>query len=202
MLGAITDSMTLDEISEIIVPYSEHPGKDVFTSFFKALDLDVIDVGADYSVKAKDALNSKSLKYKSRSQVVTEAWQDLKSGEQKLLFNEGAGLYDYFVQGKLRTDLTYVAMADDRLSYRGCVAVAEDGDELILAWLRAEKSPFVMMELLNRVLARVDENGEQDKVIRIPTINPESDAMVHDIFGKCLKVEFNSKRVVFDFGEE
>ena len=201
MLEAITDSMILDGISELIVPYSERPGEDVFTSFFKGLDLDVIDVGADYSVKAKDALASKNLKYKSRSRVVTEAWQDLKSGEQKLLFNEGAGLYDYFVQGKLRKDLVYVAMADDRSSYRGCVAVVDDGDELILAWLRAEKLPFVMMELLNRLLEQVNANGEQDRIIRIPTINPASDAMVHDLFSKCLTVEYNSKRVVFDFGE-
>ena len=201
MLEAITDSMILDGISELIVPYSERPGEDVFTSFFKGLELDVIDVGADYSVKAKDALASKNLKYKSRSRVVTEAWQDLKSGEQKLLFNEGAGLYDYFVQGKLRKDLVYVAMNDDRSSYRGCVAVVDDGDELILAWLRAEKLPFVMMELLNRLLEQVNANGEQDRIIRIPTINPASDAMVHDLFSKCLTVEYNSKRVVFDFGE-
>ena len=201
MLEAITDSMILDGISELIVPYSERPGEDVFTSFFKGLDLDVIDVGADYSVKAKDALASKNLKYKSRSRVVTEAWQDLKSGEQKLLFNEGAGLRDYFVQGKLRRDLVYVAMNDDRSSYLGCVAVVDDGDELILAWLRAEKLPFVMMELLNRVIEKVNANGEQDRIIRIPTINPASDAMVHDLFSKCLTVEYNSKRVVFDFGE-
>jgi GNAT superfamily N-acetyltransferase len=202
VLEAITDSMTLDEITELIIPYSERPGEDEFTSFFNSAGLDVIDVGASYRITAKDALSSSKLKYKPRQQSVTEPWQNLKSGEQKMLFNEGAGLRDYCAQGKLREDLTFVAMAEDHKSYRGCIAVAEDEGELILVWLRAEKAPFIMMELLHRCLQCIADNGEQDRVIRIPTISSVSDAMVQDLFGKILKVEYISKRVVFDFEGE
>ena len=199
LFEAITDVMTLPGLSEFIIPYMELPGEDVFTSFFKALEMDIIDVGADYEIRAIDALKAPKLQYKSRHRSVTEPWNDLTPTEQKILFNEGAGLYDYLVQGKLREDLVYVAMNEDRRSYRGCIAVVEEGDELILAWLRAERAPFIMIELLFRVLGTLVNNKEQDKLIRIPTINPVSDAMVKDLFGDDLKLNYYSKRVVFDF---
>ena len=201
LFEAIINVMIMPGLSELIVPYAELPGEDVYTSFFKGLDMDVIDVGAEYRLKAGDALSSSKLKYKPRKKPVTEAWKDLKTGEKKMLFNEGAGLRDYHEQGKLREDLAYVAMDEDRKSYRGCIAVVEEENELILAWLRAEKAPFIMMELLHCVLQRISDNGEKDKQIRIPTIDPTSDAMVQDLFGKNFKVEYYSKRAVFDFAE-
>ena len=202
MFEAVTSVMTLPGIDELIVPYSERPGKDELTSFFQGIGMDIIDVGADYKIKAADALSSSKLKYKRRQKALAEPWDNLKTGAKKMLFNEGAGLKDYYEQGKLRMDLVYAAMGEGYKSLRGCIAMAEEGDELILAWLRAENSPILMMELLNCVLQRISENGEQDKMIRIPTINPASDAMVQDLFGKKLEVEYYSKRVVFDFEEE
>lgn len=90
-------------------------------------------------------------------------------------------------------------MNEERNGYRGCIAVVEEDGELILAWLRAEKSPILMMELIHRALCALEENGEVDKVLRIPTINSVSDAMVGDLFGDSVKVEYYSKRVVFNF---
>ncbi len=200
---AMTRVMLLPGLSEFIVPYAELPGEDKYTSFFKGLGMDIIDVGRDYRISAKAAFESPKLQIKPRHKIVTESWESLKSGEQKLLFNEGAGLHDYFLQGKLRKDLVFVVMSEDRRSYRGCIAVVEgDDDELILAWLRAERAPFVMMELFRHVIRLLIKNGEYNKIIRIPTINPASDAMVQDLFGNKLTVNYESKRVVFDFGDE
>ncbi len=200
LFEAITNAMILPGISEFTVPYTELPGEDVYTSFFNSLEMDIIDVGAEYKVAAADAIvTSGLLTKKPRHTVPVQEWSELTPPEQKLLFNEGAGLFDYHSQGKLREDLIFVAMDDARRSYRGCIAMAEEEGELVLAWLRAESSPFLMMELLRSVLRRLSDNFEQDKTIRIPTINPASDAIVHDLFSGCLEVLYYSKRVVFDF---
>ena len=53
--------------------------------------------------------------------------------------------------------------------------------------------------LQSHKVSRISDNYEQDKTIRIPTINSASDAIVHDLFADCLEVSYYSKRVVFDF---
>ena len=119
--------------------------------------------------------------------------------KQKTLFEEGAGLYDYYVKDKLRKDLTFVVMDENQRDYRGCIALAEENGELILAWLRVKNDPIIMMELLNHVLQQLIDNGEQDKVIRIPAINSASENIVKNVFGDSLTVEYYSKCAVFDF---
>ncbi len=201
LLEAITDAMSLPGISELIVPYSERPGEDVYTSFFNGVGMEVVNVGAEYRLTIKDALSSPELSDKFRRREAAQAWKELLSFEQKLLFNEGAGLYDYYVQGKLREDLVFVSMNEEHNAYRGCIAVAEENGELILAWLRAERSPILMMELIYRALTQAEQNGEQDKVLRVPTISSVSDTMVSDLFGDIPSLEYYSRRAVFDFGE-
>ena len=200
LFEAITNAMIMPGLSEFMIPYTEKSGEDLYTSFFKSFDMDIIDVGAEYRIDAADAIVSSGLlSKKPRHSVSVERWADLSPSEQKILFNEGANLYEYFSQGKLREDLVFAALDEDRRCYRGCIAMVEEDGELILAWLRAENSPFLMMELLRSVLRRLSDNFEQDKTIRIPTINSASDAIVHDLFADCLEVSYYSKRVVFDF---
>ena len=117
LLGAISDAMTLPGISELIVPYSERPGEDVYTSFFNGVEMELIDVGAEYRITVKDALSSQGLSDKFKRRDTTQPWRELLSSEQKILFMEGAGLYDYFVGRKLREDLVFVSMNEERNAY-------------------------------------------------------------------------------------
>ena len=202
VLEAITDAMSLPGITELIVPYSESPGEDMYTSFFNGVGMEVVDVGAEYRVTVKDALSSPGLSDRFNRKESTLSWSELSSPQQKKLFPEGAGLYDYYIQHRLREDLVFVSLNEQGDGYRGCIAVVEENGELILAWLRADKSPILMMELIHCALRQAEENGEQDKVLRIPTINSTSDSMVKDLFGDTPELEYYSKRAVFDFDEE
>lgn len=99
VMEGITDVMTLPGIEEFIVPYAEREGEDLYTSFFKGVGMDIIDVGAEYRITVKDALSSQGVSDRFHRRETTQAWKELPSYEQKMVFMEGAGLYDYFTQG-------------------------------------------------------------------------------------------------------
>ena len=200
LFEALTDVMALPEISEFVIPYTEAMDEDLYSSFFEGIEMDVIEVGAEYRIKASDALSSSLLlSHMSQEDIPVYAYEELLSTERKMLFLEGAGLYDYFLQGKIREDLVFVVMDESRRNYKACIAFVEEDDELILAWLHVENSPMIMMELLHRAMKKVEENGEQDKIIRIPTINSVSDAIVQKLFPDKSTPTYYAKQAVFTF---